>query len=380
MYRKKYKFNGLEKKVFIFVSIMLILLLIDNFSFNFLNNYYLIFFLFLFIFLFRVLFNVEKSKFRYKKDLILEVLLYLLGFFIIYYLLGIIIGFARNTSYYSVYGFFRFIIPTIIYTIFREYLRYGLLSKTKNNKICLITVVLVFIVLDLTNNSIGLGTNLSKIATFKFISMVVLPTILNNVINSYVCLKAGILPNVIYSLVLNLYSYVLPIIPNPNEYIKAIIDIVNPICWGMKIKSFFDREADYYLTRDYKRQPFLSYILTFGFSFIVIYFVSGYFRYYAIVIVSDSMNPVIDRGDMVIVDQKSDFEIGDVIAYNRSGKIVVHRIVDESINQGETIYYTKGDAKSYIDDYKIYEEFIIGTVKFKIPYIGYPTIWLNELK
>ena len=46
---------------------------------------------------------------------------------------------------------------------------------------------------------------------------------------------------------------------------------------------------------------------------------------------------------------------------------------------GETIFYTKGDANHDIDNYKITEDMIIGTVNVKIPYIGYPTVWLNEL-
>ena len=43
------------------------------------------------------------------------------------------------------------------------------------------------------------------------------------------------------------------------------------------------------------------------------------------------------------------------------------------------IYYTKGDANEQIDGYKITMDMVIGTVNFKIPYIGYPTVWVNEL-
>ena len=45
----------------------------------------------------------------------------------------------------------------------------------------------------------------------------------------------------------------------------------------------------------------------------------------------------------------------------------------------EPIFYTKGDANHDIDNYKITKDMIIGIVNVKIPYIGYPTVWVNEL-
>ena len=49
-------------------------------------------------------------------------------------------------------------------------------------------------------------------------------------------------------------------------------------------------------------------------------------------------------------------------------------------NDKEKIYiYTKGDANKNIDNYIVEKRYVIGNVKFKIPYIGLPTVWLNEL-
>lgn len=45
---------------------------------------------------------------------------------------------------------------------------------------------------------------------------------------------------------------------------------------------------------------------------------------------------------------------------------------------GEYFIYTKGDANSNYDEYKITKDMIIGVVKFKIPLLGYPTVLLNE--
>ena len=50
----------------------------------------------------------------------------------------------------------------------------------------------------------------------------------------------------------------------------------------------------------------------------------------------------------------------------------------ENIN-GQLRYYTKGDANEDPDAGFITSSDIVGTVRFKIPYIGYPTLWLRSL-
>lgn len=40
---------------------------------------------------------------------------------------------------------------------------------------------------------------------------------------------------------------------------------------------------------------------------------------------------------------------------------------------------TKGDNNNANDPWVITEDDMIGTVSFMIPYIGYPSVWVNEL-
>ena len=42
-------------------------------------------------------------------------------------------------------------------------------------------------------------------------------------------------------------------------------------------------------------------------------------------------------------------------------------------------YYTKGDANEQKDDGYRKREDIMGKVTFRIPYIGYFTLWINNL-
>ena len=46
---------------------------------------------------------------------------------------------------------------------------------------------------------------------------------------------------------------------------------------------------------------------------------------------------------------------------------------------GEKRYTTKGDANDDIDDGYITNEDIVGISKFRIAYIGYPSVWLHDM-
>ena len=72
-------------------------------------------------------------------------------------------------------------------------------------------------------------------------------------------------------------------------------------------------------------------------------------------------------------------EEGQVIAFEKNDRVVIHRVVDIQIINGQTRYFTKGDANTSNDDGFIYDYDIVGIVNFKIPYIGYPTLWLRSL-
>ena len=93
------------------------------------------------------------------------------------------------------------------------------------------------------------------------------------------------------------------------------------------------------------------------------------------------MTPNIHKGDIVIIDQKFDhekIEAGDVIAYRHEKIIVVHRVYEKLKVNDYYVFYTKGDANDNIDNLVIEDDMIIGKVRYKIPYIGYPTVWFNK--
>jgi len=68
-----------------------------------------------------------------------------------------------------------------------------------------------------------------------------------------------------------------------------------------------------------------------------------------------------------------------IIVFKRDDKKIVHRVIRKSIANNKYRYYTKGDANKVTDSGYVTDKEIIGIVKFKIPCIGYPSLWIREV-
>jgi len=89
------------------------------------------------------------------------------------------------------------------------------------------------------------------------------------------------------------------------------------------------------------------------------------FGYGAAVVLSGSMEPEFSEGDLIIVKESDEFAVNDIVVFDDTKDLVVHRIVDI---KGETVV-TKGDANP-VADVPIEMSAIKGTVKMCIPFAG----------
>ena len=368
------------KRLLLFLASLIFILLINTFFINILTGYNMIFFVLVLIVVFDIYFVLEKDRHRYFKEMLFEVLTYAIFFFIFYYLLGLIVGLARTGNYYSLNGLKNFIIPIIAYTVLREILKYNLLCKADGNKLCTVLVVVFIILLDICDDYYFASFK-TQYDILRFVALTLLPILARNISYSYITKKTGYKPVIIFDLIFTLFVYLLPVIPNPSEYVVSVIYLLIPVLFVYKIVNFYEKKKDRLLPSDYHKKKFVGAIVPTLIVIILVYFYSGYFRYYAIAIASGSMTPNINKGDIVIVNQRKSHNsivAGDVLAYRKNGIIVVHRVANR-IGVGDSyLYYTKGDANENVDDFVIEEDMIIGVVRSKIPVIGYPTVWFNK--
>lgn len=112
------------------------------------------------------------------------------------------------------------------------------------------------------------------------------------------------------------------------------------------------------------------------------------FGYRILRVLSDSMGPVFTSGECIIVKEtpKEEIQVGDIITFVSSDPYLernynTHRVFDivKDENTGETVYFTKGDRNSQIDDYAVYYEDIVGKYVYKLPYSRVYSAFLEKL-
>ena len=96
----------------------------------------------------------------------------------------------------------------------------------------------------------------------------------------------------------------------------------------------------------------------------------------AFVIISGSMIPKINIGDVVILNDTNDVHVGDIIGFRRNSTAVVHRIIKEMLVDEKVMYQTKGDNNDIPDIDLVDNSTIEGVLIAKIPFIGKILIWL----
>ena len=96
----------------------------------------------------------------------------------------------------------------------------------------------------------------------------------------------------------------------------------------------------------------------------------------AFVIVSGSMIPEIQIGDIVIIKDDNNVKIGDIIAFRRDSTVIVHRIINELNVNGDVMYQTKGDNNNIADTELVGINTIEGKYISKIPIIGKALMFL----
>lgn len=119
---------------------------------------------------------------------------------------------------------------------------------------------------------------------------------------------------------------------------------------------------------------FFAFLLIFQSTFLKNKSIFGYRSY---VIASNSMYPVLEYGDVILVKYISfdDIEIGDIITYQGNNgelknKIITHEVIDINYVNDVRVLVTKGRANTGVDPY-VYPEQIYGKFFYKYTIISF---------
>ena len=104
---------------------------------------------------------------------------------------------------------------------------------------------------------------------------------------------------------------------------------------------------------------------------------------FPLIVLTDSMDPVIQSGDLIVCHQAdtSSLEVGDVIAFfdpaGNGTSIVTHRIIEITEEDGALAFRTKGDANNTGDRLAVKADKVVGTFRFRIPNVGHVALFMQ---
>lgn len=324
--------------------------------------------------------NKQRVKAKTNKYQLLFIIV--ITYLIIYVFAGLFLGYVKSIYSHSLLGIIKNIWNYIIPIVFIELIRNIVIRNSGNNKLIFILISLLFTLIDIDLFNIINITNKTEI--FKLTFSTIIPTVVENFTLTYITMTSGYIANLIYLLPQELTNIILPIFPDLDWYFSSLFGILLPTICFIVIKYLDDRiEAIKPKSRLKKEKPirlimFISPLILFAL------FVAGIFKYKPTAIVSNSMYPIYQRGDVVIIEKVNTKNIKklkkyDIIEYKLDNIVVAHRIIYiEKHNDGTVLYITKGDNNNIVDKEKVTQKQVNGIVKFKVPKVGYPSVWLND--
>ena len=354
-----------------------------SFVFKNINQYWITGILLLLIFLTALLLGFDRSKKRFEKDIILILLISCITYYVILYLSGLFFGFNYNVYNLNLISIIKNILPTIFMIILCEVCRFMINTKIKENRFLLCLSFVFFFLVD--TSIVFSKIHFHDLATYiDSISLYIIPSISKNVLLTYLTTKSSYKTQITYRLIKEIPIFLVPIVPNLGNYLQAICELSIPVIVLILINNFYKKLPINQENIKSRKSHKLLYVCTLLVLGVVISLTSGLFSHQAIVIASGSMQPHLDRGDVVIVkklkeEEKRDLNIGDILVFKREDKIIVHRIYKKYDSGNEVFFETKGDHNDNPDGYLIEVSDIVGTTHIKIKYIGLPTVYLYDL-
>jgi len=326
-----------------------------------------------------------KGKIRSKK-LIIE---WSIIFGIIYVCTNVFAGFIYGLGKSSYSHTLSGILMNIIYVgsalYGRELIRnYLVNSYTKKENY--MVFILIAILMTLTSFNMSRYLKLKDLETLvKFFAEFFAPEFSNNIFASYLVYLGGPVPSIVYFGIIQAFHWISPILPNLQWIVTALIGILSPIFFLMSIQSIYLNATKQINKREQGEEGIVSWIITSIISIGIIWFAVGVFPIYPSVVATGSMEPTIKPGDMILVkkisnmDEINTLKVGDIILFKRGNILISHRIIEILDTDEEGVQFkTKGDKNSGPDTDLVKSADVKGLVKYVIPKIGLPTLFIKD--
>lgn len=308
----------------------------------------------------------------YKGEVLLLMAVIGAVYLMLYYLSGLAFGYYRNPYFLN----FGILLPIVVIIGASELIRFVVRAQESKAAeiLCYVSCVL---------SEVLIVGNIYYVIDFNhfmdFVGKALLPAVISNLLYHYLVKRYGIFPNIAYRAITTLYTYLIPVLPSFPQSLFAFVNLFIPLLIYLFIDALYEKKRRYALKKKSKLAVPLT-VLVIALMASLIMLISNQFRFGALVIATESMTGELDKGDVVIFDQEDDqiYTEGQVVVFKSGESTIVHRIVKIERINGANRYFTKGDANESEDAGYITDSNILGSAKARLPYFGYPTLWLRS--
>lgn len=372
------KARELSLTIIIIIYLTLRFFLYDYISYSYIINPLLWFSIFAIAYYFNKDFKLRKrNRYEHTQNIVIIMFIYA----IVYFASGLIFGYQNNIYSYSLSGIIKNIMSFVFIIFFQEYSRNVLLIKGPKSYVYRILITFLFILND-TNFSYLISQISMPLSLLEYFVTTFIIVVLHNIVLSFLSYKVGLIASNVYRIVLVILAVFIPLVPHHDWLVSfmlymALAVVIFYVVLKKEIKD--DREIT---RREEKSVSSKSLVFTVALLIVLSLFVTKVFHYFPVAIISNSMKPTFSRGDVVIVEKRSkdeELELDEIAYFAHKDKMLTHRVIKKKIENNKTYYRTKGDNNEFEDDYWIIEDDVEGSIKFQIPLLGYPSVWLSEL-
>lgn len=303
----------------------------------------------------------------------------------LYYLLGVVLKEIAGTPYdLSPAGILLNIGNILPLMILREFTReYSLGVLNRHCRWRKAGIVVLFILMAVSRlNFVKMIRITESEKLFIYIAVEVLPTLTKEILLMVLVYYGGAAAGIWYQGIIEIFLHVFPFLPDLPWIAQSALGIAYPVFFAVFLREMYD-----VLQRKKKKIEkedggfYIGVILAVLFC----WFCVGVFPVYPSVILTGSMEPMMDPGDVILINKmKEEKDIlklkkDDVINFDRGPITITHRIVAVNYDEaGNISFRTKGDNNQSEDEQPVSPNEVNGIVQRVIPKAGIPMLLLKS--
>lgn len=213
----------------------------------------------------------------------------------------------------------------------------------------------------------------------EFVGASLFPSLAENILATCLAFWGGPVPAIIYRGGLLVVERLAPLLPSGENWaMTALVGTLVPLVTLILIQQIYQEESRQ-ARPSHRETGYLPWVGTGLASILIIWFCLGVFSYSPKVILSGSMVPVMNVGDVAIIHDipGTEAKLGDIVMFPVGSMKATHRIIDVEETKEGRYFTTKGDASGEPESDLLNEQEVQGKVVMVIPKLGYATLWLR---